>query len=660
MAAGILKLRIDHLEWPDDYEPREDLVYEQYEEQRKIIETSSTCKITEINADPTLASLIRYSSNSLAVNELLKESFYQEKILQSLLCAAEKLFTPSHTVSSLHYSEKISRWFRELTYVDRGSQGDVYKTKDEPGSKSIPFVIKVSADERIHSIHEAFVGLFGTNQLRDYVPNFAYVFGTFECPNIVEGRCCVGEETRRYVMYENITDSVSANLFFGNPDVSLYHKINVLFQLFSALDLARNLIDFTHYDLHGDNVLVKELKKEVCIPCHNEVVSYIRTRYVPIIIDFGLSHFVYEGKHYGVEFKTWSGKDSGVRMDKSFPLHDIFKFYFRIREELRRTRLPDHIQLVVDIDKYFFSEKIDSSRIEGLVDEIHDRFLSPPFSLSEFPVDHLYLLRIIKEKMPGTVKYFISDTPFQGLELWSCRVAPELWGFGTTSEVWSSDIPDIPDCLEEGKIIAEMLTDRDYTVHGAAELVTEGLPIQEDALTKSVEALEELNLGKTEFLVEQIKDSWKYYSGSILNFTQEYMDYFSNNSEIIAEFVTDFSTSFFKVVYRIFLDFTEVVRVFPLIPEDLHPLIFWRIKELFETLKENIGDLEFSVSQIGNILNIVRPYYEELAEPQQDNYDTILSSYDKMAIGLSEIKNHKLEIENFLTPLNPAESGLDI
>jgi hypothetical protein len=159
-------------------------------------------------------------------------------------------------------------------------------------------------------------------------------------------------------------------------------KVSVIFQLFSALHLAHRMIDFTHYDLHENNVLVKKLPHKVSIPYRNELGNYIVTRYIPIIIDFGFSHIVHLDKHYGAEAQ--GPVDYGSRMNRSFPLHDIFRFFFGVREQL--SRHPVNYRLLFKLEEYFFLNSSKTFETFSIIKDLEKRNYGalPDLSISRY------------------------------------------------------------------------------------------------------------------------------------------------------------------------------------------------------------------------------------------------------------------------------------
>ncbi len=116
-------------------------------------------------------------------------------------------------------------------------------------------------------------------------------------PSIVEciGKSCLQSESIA-ILIQSIDDSISLNDFIVNKSTIKNFKIKmveILYQVYVALDYLKDV--FTHYDLHGGNVLLYQLPKNqcVCIRYHhsNGTSTTIKTNYLVKIIDYGKSFF---------------------------------------------------------------------------------------------------------------------------------------------------------------------------------------------------------------------------------------------------------------------------------------------------------------------------------------------------------------------------------
>jgi len=188
-------------------------------------------------------------------------------------------------------------------------------------------------------LHEYFVGAFGTNMLRSYMPTFTYIFGTFQCslpyidsteylgdtvPTSKANRyaltyCQNNRFPVNYVLYEKVS-GISLGEFVRTCTIEEF--LSILIQIIFAIQTAYDLFQFSHNDLHTENVLVVTLEQPISIVLRypDGRQQYLQTRVVAKIIDYGRSHIVYQGRHYGSEVIM-----QGIYPDRPFPLNDIYK-----------------------------------------------------------------------------------------------------------------------------------------------------------------------------------------------------------------------------------------------------------------------------------------------------------------------------------------------
>lgn len=305
----------------------------QRKEERKIIEsTNSFCPYQKIfDVIPTVDD----------VNRALEDGYGDMNILRTLMCFNNTLLVFPDNPQDLTRSLKVRRYLENLTQIGNDSvEGYAMKASVEYG-KTFPYVVKSprSFDEESvnNFVHEYFVGAFGTNTLRDRIPNFAFIMGLFGCsPPYIDNWGYVDPGTKRpnekkalvfcgsdnesaqvsFVIYENVTNSVSLRQFIRSG-CTFTEFLNVFVQIVLALQLANEEFDYTHYDLHDENVLVKTLPEEITI---NYSGLFLTTRHVATIIDQGRAHISYRGESFG-----YSMVAGGVFPERAFPMYDLFK-----------------------------------------------------------------------------------------------------------------------------------------------------------------------------------------------------------------------------------------------------------------------------------------------------------------------------------------------
>jgi hypothetical protein len=196
--------------------------------------------------------------------------------------------------------------------------------------------------------HEMFIGLFGTNQLRSAIPNYAYIYGGFRCQaprfntsgNLISwcGNNKVGnnkDDTNNldYVIYENVIPSESIEEYCRKCQPKDF--LNIFLQICYALDYGLRVADFTHYDLHAGNVLIRainDLFSGVNTNSNNYYdieystengKEYISTNVISTIIDYGRAHIRYRDENFGV----YDFQHLGISPNRPFIMYDVYKLF---------------------------------------------------------------------------------------------------------------------------------------------------------------------------------------------------------------------------------------------------------------------------------------------------------------------------------------------
>lgn len=135
-------------------------------------------------------------------------------------------------------------------------------------------------------IYEYYIGQ-RLNVLRKFIPNFVVTFGGFRCevnlydrddekakrmkrrPKMIHEFCSSPELKPRYMKSRKMKDFIVSEKIEPASSLGDYIKTNsaeksvyALIQVLCALQFAQDKLDFTHYDLHAQNVLRHALPKE--------------------------------------------------------------------------------------------------------------------------------------------------------------------------------------------------------------------------------------------------------------------------------------------------------------------------------------------------------------------------------------------------------------
>lgn len=176
-------------------------------------------------------------------------------------------------------------------------------------------VVKKTIDpmKKVEFIHEAFIGKHVVNNLLKSCPNFVFTLQYRDEPY-------VSYQKSEYIFidsdkYYGSKEAVVLQEFIKGPTLQAFLKtcsikacLEVLFSLSCALIIAQTNYGFVHRDLKPWNVMVEILPEPITIEYYlrpegengPEVVFKIKTRYIPIIIDYGKSHVIFNNIHYGL------------------------------------------------------------------------------------------------------------------------------------------------------------------------------------------------------------------------------------------------------------------------------------------------------------------------------------------------------------------------
>lgn len=129
--------------------------------------------------------------------------------------------------------------------------------------------------------------LVGTELNKLNIPNFVHVRGIFDDS-----------------LLEDYIEGPTFHEFIKNEHISNYLLLSLLLRVFIALLVARNRLNFSHGDLHPENIIIRDTDDEF-IEYQLEENTYIMETdgYHPVIIDFG-SSTINEKRHRSSDIKT--------------------------------------------------------------------------------------------------------------------------------------------------------------------------------------------------------------------------------------------------------------------------------------------------------------------------------------------------------------------
>jgi hypothetical protein len=260
------------------------------------------------------------------LSNIYHDKFYNENVTTAIACLSESLVAVSDEWKNYINDYLVNlKKIVENTSVGTALIADLHNPN--VGVTNDLFIIKTPMNNEDRILHEAFIGMIGTNALRSLIPNFACIYGYFKCGKVGNyGICSDDFINKEYVIYENINPSQSLRSLLSTMTAEQYMQYFI--QILFALKIANEDCSFTHYDLHSGNVLMRNLPQLSLIKYstnHGDV--YIKTDKIATFIDYGMSYI--KGNLDNNEFFE-SGSDGclleySVHNDRSFILHDVFK-----------------------------------------------------------------------------------------------------------------------------------------------------------------------------------------------------------------------------------------------------------------------------------------------------------------------------------------------
>ncbi len=293
---------------------------------------------------PQLMSLESHLRNRLPekLPSLVPDTFYSPDLLTLTMYLVNSLFyvnpvTPGWATPRM----RIRHWLRLFpTQVSNLLSSSPKETEN--------FFLVRLIDNEFRFLHETFIGLFGTNQLRRDIPNFLYLYGGFQ-PSLplfdsfskkVLFRNFPDGHPVFYLLLENVSPQETLENYCSSCSATQF--LEVYLQVLYALRWAHRQCDFTHYSLTPNNVLLclsspSDKSSRFSLPYETEKGrEYLETDRLAILFDFSKAHITYQEEHYGYFF----GIDQFIFPQRSFPLHDAYQLLCSSLAEMMKAGNP--------------------------------------------------------------------------------------------------------------------------------------------------------------------------------------------------------------------------------------------------------------------------------------------------------------------------------
>lgn len=382
------------------------------------------------------------------MKDLMNQAFFDPEVMTQAFCNIDGVILSAERGGA---TRKIRRFLGDMKRIGNPSANGIAMGADLKAPEEMSYgmfdpphnalIVKTTRDPAEDSslLHEYVVGVFGLNLLRSWIPNFAFILGAFKCsaPIFQDKEVltyCEADPRINYVLYETIQGT---SMRESIKKMTREEYVCYFYQLALALRLAHLQCDFTHYDLHSENVLLRAVwnraayakaeatgRNENVFDPDKFWIPYpkagggilIHTEQIPTIIDYGTSHFRYKDKSFGNPTLV----NYGVLSQQSFPMHDIYKFNMSCAlaaAEAKNTNVLEACDLIFR----FFNKTEDF--MTSLSKQVESKtFLFPPPEVGLLAVRHDEFLRYFEDVFSSDlVKFVVPDNtvPTNGLIL-SC------------------------------------------------------------------------------------------------------------------------------------------------------------------------------------------------------------------------------------------------
>ena len=280
------------------------------------------------------------------------------------LCGYSKFMKLFNRKKDVHWSEWLE--FKEL-FGKPGKQGVVglLKTKepDENGNYQL-CVFKLSQHIDYLSIHENGI-MQGLNELAPYCPHFCKSFGTVECnrnPKTPKGNPFILHGDVKYAIKEEmlLQEYIDKSNKFYNYIKSTRIEENILYsvvkQVLLAISFAQTHKQFSHYDLHSLNIMMKKCNKDVVfvyVLDEDNQICVPTLGHFPVIIDFGFSYI--GDMEDGPLWPTLGHTASGFTSDRFDRIVDPKLFLVTVSDEIKDARNTKKSKIFRKIVKNMFN-----------------------------------------------------------------------------------------------------------------------------------------------------------------------------------------------------------------------------------------------------------------------------------------------------------------
>ena len=195
-----------------------------------------------------------------------------------------------------------NEWLKFDKLLDnQGKQGMVglFNLKDENEEDNIKYIFKLSQSLNYLVYHELTV-MQGLSSISNFCPFFCKGIGSIKCkvepkrkiknPFDIKSKYPIEKEV---LLCEYIENSSKFYNYIKTKDIKEEMLYSIVKQVLMGINIAQQKKQFTHYDLHSNNVMIKKCNKDLVFIFRyddDNQFALPTLGYYPIIIDYGFAY----------------------------------------------------------------------------------------------------------------------------------------------------------------------------------------------------------------------------------------------------------------------------------------------------------------------------------------------------------------------------------
>ena len=332
----------------------------------KYISTEQKCQdISSIDNElkHNLAPLFNDSATQRKIACFIKE------ILSSVTNFAYHNIPSNNSLGLTAITNGLSKYMN-WKLLAKGEYGATFLSKLISNSQDPLCIVKTTTKKenlKGLTLHELAIG-FALNTIRDRIaPFFTYCYAGFYCDfsdmDTADPMCKEATPTKVDVMmFQQYIDSTEKHLSkwlwmkqSKLPEFEIFNIIDQNFLLVAyALHQAQETMKFVHFDLHGENVLIRKNSNKLMIDINvGQFNKQIQPYFIPTIIDYGHSVCTVDNK---ILYNCWPiNNDNIISMGNGstknyfLPLYDMYRYITFVLTYLSQAQDPLIINAVTKL-----------------------------------------------------------------------------------------------------------------------------------------------------------------------------------------------------------------------------------------------------------------------------------------------------------------------